>query len=254
MYRTIDTKFWTDDKIRSLSVPEKLFALYLVTNPHSHSSGIYYLPHTLIAEETGIVRRTLDTLSDTLSSAGFARFDIKTNTIWVIRMMFYQGRGEKNERSAARQIETLHNSQLINEFLTVYPSVRQYVRDRVSIPYSEFGKSGTQEHKQEHKQELEIEHDCVPSELQTDGFRQVWAQWVARRKKKKWSTDAECLGAQLAELVKLGPDLAIKCIELSIKNGYQGIFPDKVKQNGKSLNGGPGQVHPGEPRKPIGKL
>ena len=135
MYRTIDAAFWSDPAISGLKPNAKLLALYLVTNPHSHVGGIYYLPKSAIEEETGLAGRTLDTLCDTLSSAGFARFDKKTRVVWVRNMFRYQGRGQKKERSVAKHLASLHKSSLIHDFLKAYPSVEQYVLDRVSIGY-----------------------------------------------------------------------------------------------------------------------
>lgn len=141
MYRTIDAAFWTDPKVRRLSSDARLLFLYLITNPHTHVSGIYYLSRGTIAHETGLTAKAVNTLSDTLSSAGFCGFDAESEVVWVKKMMKYQGRGEKNVRSAAHHIvEDLHHSTLIADFLDAYPEVKAIVGDRVSIGYSE--KSG----------------------------------------------------------------------------------------------------------------
>jgi hypothetical protein len=47
MYRTIETSMWTDAKFRGLPAPARLLFLYLITNPHAHVSGIYYLPDVI---------------------------------------------------------------------------------------------------------------------------------------------------------------------------------------------------------------
>ncbi len=94
MYRTIDTAFWTDPKVRLLPTLGRTLLLYFITNPHTHVSGIYYLPKHVIAHETGISDRALDTLSDTLSSAGFCAFDPARELVWVKNMMRYQGKGD----------------------------------------------------------------------------------------------------------------------------------------------------------------
>src|SRR5688572_3122740 len=43
-FRTVQTHFWTDPDVRKLPPDSKLLLLYLITNPHTHVSGIYYLP------------------------------------------------------------------------------------------------------------------------------------------------------------------------------------------------------------------
>jgi len=129
LYRTIDAAFWTDPKVKQLPPDGKLLLLYFITNPHTHVSGIYVLPGVMVQHETGLTKPKLDTLCNTLSSLGFCQFDTALEVIWVRKMMSYQGRGEKNLRSAAAHIaEDLHNSFLCKEFLALYPQVKEYVK------------------------------------------------------------------------------------------------------------------------------
>lgn len=155
MYRTIDASFWTDPKVKKLPTTAKLLFLYLVTNTHSHVSGIYYLPMVTTSYETGIATKVLDTLCNTLSGAGLIRFDTKMEVVWIKNMFRYQGRGEKNARAAANHIAGLHNSSLVQEFLLYYPDVARFHKDRVSIPYPAQDESGTQDQDQEQEQEQE---------------------------------------------------------------------------------------------------
>ncbi|MDB4984424.1 MAG: phage replication protein [Patescibacteria group bacterium] len=50
----VNTKFWTDTFISSLSAIEKLLFIYLLTNPHTDISGMYEIPLNHISMETGI--------------------------------------------------------------------------------------------------------------------------------------------------------------------------------------------------------
>jgi hypothetical protein len=155
MYRTIDTAFWTDPKVRSLPSDAKLLFLYLVTNTHTHVGGIYYLPDVVIVHETGLAAGVLDTLWDRVSSAGLVRRDPESEVLWVKNMLRYQGYGEKIFRSVAKHIATLHNCPLVNDFLAFYPQVARFVSDRVSLGYSESGSIWLQE--QEQEQDIEEE-------------------------------------------------------------------------------------------------
>lgn len=52
--RIVDTRFWTDDKVMDYFSPQdKLFMLYLMTNPHTTQLGIYSINKKLIAFELG---------------------------------------------------------------------------------------------------------------------------------------------------------------------------------------------------------
>ena len=124
MYRTIDSAFWTDPKVKTLPAEAKYLFLYFITNPHTHVSGVYYLPRLLAQHETGLPVEELNTLCDTLSGAGLCGFDRENEVIWVKNMMRYQGKGDKNARSAARHVkEDLHHSALIDDFLEAYPNI-----------------------------------------------------------------------------------------------------------------------------------
>ncbi len=88
----------------------KCLFLYLITNAHSHLSGIYYLPEEVIQKEMGITKKIFDTLFDTLSKLELAFEHPETNTVFIRNMFRYQGRGEKNERAAAKHLTSLHHT------------------------------------------------------------------------------------------------------------------------------------------------
>ncbi len=165
MYRTVDTATWTDPKIKLLDPDGKLLFLYLFTNQHSHVSGIYYLTIPTILHETGIKKGVLKRRLDTLSELGLARFDPENEVIWVEKMFFYQGRGEKNLRAASKQLESLHNSYLIKGFLDEYPMVREFISERITVKLDRVSEVGTPNQEQEQEQEQEKKSAASP---QTD--------------------------------------------------------------------------------------
>lgn len=63
--RVVDTQFWTDDKVIEIFSPEdKLFMLYLMTNPHTTQLGIYKVSKKIMAFETGYSTDTISVLLD----------------------------------------------------------------------------------------------------------------------------------------------------------------------------------------------
>jgi len=132
LYRTIETSFWDDERIRSLPPDGKLLMLYLITNRHSHFSGIYYLRREEIVLETGISRQRVDTLCHTLSACRLVMVSTEDHVFWVVKMLEKQGRGQKNAIAAAKQLQTLHKCPLIKDFLEYY----SYRRIPYAIPYA----------------------------------------------------------------------------------------------------------------------
>lgn len=72
--RVINTDFWLDDKVLDLFSPEdKLFFLYLMTNPHTTQLGIYAINKRVMAFELGYSIESVQVLLD--------RFETKYNLI-----------------------------------------------------------------------------------------------------------------------------------------------------------------------------
>lgn len=72
--RIVDTNFWNDDKVVEMFSPEdKLFMLYLMTNPHTTQLGIYAINKKIMAFELGYAIETINILLD--------RFENKYNMI-----------------------------------------------------------------------------------------------------------------------------------------------------------------------------
>ncbi len=124
-YKSIDERFWTDPKVRRLPVNEKLLLLYFITNPYTHYSGIYYMPLSVISEETGLPSKSIKNGLKILTIASFVQYDYEFNMIWVVKMASYQLGNIKNEdkkyKGVANHFDTLHNCPLINKFLNYYP-------------------------------------------------------------------------------------------------------------------------------------
>ena len=192
MYRTIAASFWTDPKVKKLSPNDKLLFLYLITNPHTHVSGIYHLDLKYAATDLGYPMNTLSRSLDTLSSAGLCAYDESTEVIWVKKMMGYQGRGDKNVRSAAHHIrEDLHHSVLIREFLTEYPGVAALIPDTLLIGYPEKSVGatpGTRSLVPDPEQDQEQEQEKKPSSAGADRKRPQYTPefesfWTASTKR-----------------------------------------------------------------------
>jgi len=125
MYRTICCELWTDPKVKALSHFEKLLFLYLITNPHSHYCGLYYLPSVMMQHEVNIGMAFEGALKG-LRTPCLAYYDHEFEQVWVKKMYQYQGNGKNMDKGAASHLRTLHNSSLIHDFIAYYPSVADY--------------------------------------------------------------------------------------------------------------------------------
>lgn len=134
MYRTICCEFWTDPKVRALTPHQKLIFLYLITNPHSHLSGIYYMPRPFIEHEVGLNGGFAQEWAGLLAS-GLIEYDERLSQVWVVQMLPYQARGQNADKGVANHLGTLHNSPLVERFLLRYPHIAPFLPKRtVAIP------------------------------------------------------------------------------------------------------------------------
>lgn len=62
-------------------------------------------------------------------------------------------------------------------------------------------------------------------------FRKSWEDWKVSRKENKRPLGKTAIGRQLKKLGALAEDHAISTLELSITNGWQGLFPEQAKAN-----------------------
>lgn len=95
---------------------------------------------------------------------------------------------------------------------------------------------GTQKNKGERittKENVEL-----PPGLDEDAFKNVWVEWLAYRCENRWSTKPAWAKRQLAMLAEHGPAVAIAAINESMRQGWKGVFPNKIEsKTTKTRNG-----------------
>ncbi len=124
MYRTIDSEIWIDHKVRALDINSKLIWVYLITNTHTHLSGVYYLPLPFISHELGISDKGVRGGFKALEDANMLKYDTEFEIVWVIKMLRRQkGITVKNKnawKSLLTQLDIFKDSFIIPLFLNEY--------------------------------------------------------------------------------------------------------------------------------------
>jgi len=124
MYRVVDTRFWTDDKVRALRPMARYVFAYLITGPESNMTGVYrYQPETFIAD-LGIDRRTYFKAQKCLETAGLLSIFPNERLLWITNMFKYQGTTSPKVLKYVRTyLNSLPPSPLIASFYMAYPYV-----------------------------------------------------------------------------------------------------------------------------------
>lgn len=98
-----------------------LAALYLTASPHSHMSGIYYLPAGTAADELGIPVEEFLAVLGILERERFCQYDPEASVMFVITMLAHQvsrdwKSGDKRIRMIEGHLAALPKSDLIAIF------------------------------------------------------------------------------------------------------------------------------------------
>ena len=123
--RVVDTQFWTDDKVIEMFSPEdKLFMLYLMTNPHTTQLGIFSISKKVMAFETGYSPDTISVLLDRFETKyGLIRYSNETKEVAIknyLRHSIIKG-GKPVEDLLIKEISKVKDKSLL-----------QYVFDGIS--------------------------------------------------------------------------------------------------------------------------
>lgn len=126
-YATISPLFWTGatgKRLRSNPDAQRV-AFYLMTSPHSHQTGIYYLPKMYLCHEVGIDPEGASKALAWLSNEGFCRYDEDTEWVWVCGMAGWQigkglSAGDKRCKGVRQYLSTLPDLPFISDFIRRY--------------------------------------------------------------------------------------------------------------------------------------
>jgi len=128
-YATVSPLFWTGSTGKRLrtSPDAQRVAFYLMTSPHSHQSGVYYLPLMYLCHEVGISQEGASKALRSLSEDGFCKYDEASEWIWVCEMAAWQigtelSEADKRCRGLQQYLTTLPELPFIAEFVERYAS------------------------------------------------------------------------------------------------------------------------------------
>ena len=78
--------------------------------------------------------------------------------------------------------------------------------------------------------------------LNTAAFRIAWESWCTYRRERHKPLTPSTIKRQIAKLERMGHDQAIEAIEISISNGWTGLFEPKEPEHGRAPKTGSGKT------------
>ena len=250
--RYVSTSFWDDEWIQSLDPSEKLLYLYLMTNPLTNIAGVYKITDRRISFDTGF---NLDTIGHIFSKFEKSRKVYRKGEYVVLPSWPKHQKWEKSEKvkeGIVRILEELEPE--IIEFLKQigyrYPidtlSIPNIYPSNYSYSYSDFNSNlksvnpltplagGNVPAKKQKQYLTDTEASVIINKSATGDYAAMLKTFVKNRRDIKKPMTQLALEQTLNLLAtKLDTDHErIDCIQLSIANGWAGIFPERSKKIG----------------------
>lgn len=124
-YRTVNETFWISPSVKKLKKAEKYVYLYLITNPHSHYSGLYYLPSSrVIQSESGMKETEFMSSMKKLIDEKAVMFDLESGLVWIVKMLKNLNGGKdlnsKQIKGLRTHIDKLPDFSIIRKFSQFY--------------------------------------------------------------------------------------------------------------------------------------
>lgn len=133
-YASFNRKFWSDNFVVSLTPEEKYFYIYLFTNTHVSTCGIYPLPRQNIVIETGYNSATVDKLLNRFVEYGKVKYSTKTNEICLINFIknTYVAMSYQQAKGIMKSIDNVEDIELLQyiDTATIGKTITSYIDDK----------------------------------------------------------------------------------------------------------------------------
>ncbi|WP_027339955.1 hypothetical protein [Halonatronum saccharophilum] len=119
-YAKIVTKFWNDEKIRSLSDDGRIFYLYVLTAPHSNMAGYYLLPKPYAMFDLQWDMERIEKAFDELLNKGLIKYCESSSVILIINFFKYNPIQNKNQAIGVNnRVAELPKNSLALDFMKI---------------------------------------------------------------------------------------------------------------------------------------
>ena len=237
MKAMIDPKIWTDADFEDIEDFATIaFYVYLMANNACNTIGIYRLSMRQAMSDTRLTKQEINQCIDRLNEVENTkvRYDTESKWLWVIGLFKHNVKAVKNKsiaKSVIRMIDTAteEGCPFMDEFNSKYSTSVSLVNDQCDTVIGIGTGKG-------------IGKDTIDKVLAEMGVKShqladaIIKFQQARVSNKKPALTEHALNLQIKQMqkAKLTPSEMVECIEMSIANGWQGIFPQKKKEEEQS--------------------
>ncbi|MFW6026926.1 MAG: hypothetical protein ACOCRX_11365, partial [Candidatus Woesearchaeota archaeon] len=117
-YHRVLNNFWSHTYRNDWDHNTSLVALYLLTNRHRNTEGIYELNKGFIVSELNMSEEEVDSCLNTLIEEDFIRYDEQNFVVMITNCLkFHPIKNANHQKAALKKLEMLPNSYLLYDFL-----------------------------------------------------------------------------------------------------------------------------------------
>lgn len=136
MYTRVESRFWQDEKMRTMSSNAKHLMLYLLTSPHRNIIGFYFLPAPYACFDLGWDEELFSKVLQELIDNGIILYDEETHVVFVKNYLKHNPLENPNQgKSAAVRLNDLPETFLIKEFAETVNWLAEPFKDDTKNPY-----------------------------------------------------------------------------------------------------------------------
>jgi hypothetical protein len=151
IYRPIHITFWQDKFTLKLTPEQKYFYLYLMTNSKTKQCGVYELPMSVMALETGYNSETITKLIKNFGEFGKIEYSFENEEVFIKNWIKFNPVNNENiYKCVMSELQLVKTEQFINEWLNTFlklnqGKVKKYNKEKKDydfIDYTVFLKEG----------------------------------------------------------------------------------------------------------------
>ncbi|HHV99974.1 MAG TPA: hypothetical protein GXX36_10480 [Clostridiaceae bacterium] len=120
MYTRVESRFWQDEKMRTISDDARYLMLYFLTSPHRNIMGFYFLPSPYACFDLGWDEKRFQKALQELLQTGCVKYDACTHVVLIQNYLKHNPLENPNQvKSAIEKFSEMPQTPLFQDFLTI---------------------------------------------------------------------------------------------------------------------------------------
>ena len=223
MYTRVESRFWQDEKMRTVSDDARYLMLYLLTSPHRNIMGFYFLPSPYACFDLGWDEKRFNKALQELLEVGTIKYDPHAHVVLIQNYLKHNALENPNQvKSAIDKLDEMPQTPLFKDFLAIIEQFdKPFMQPLIERLQERFSKPGT------------VTVTVTGTGTESKGTESAHTP-TTKPEKIKYADFVSLTNAEYEALVaKLGEDGAKRCIE--ILDNYKGAKGKKYKSDYRAI-------------------